>query len=341
MRDLTNYNLLGNNTFNIDVSCRRFVEIESPDEAKHFFSSLTDADRPLLIIGGGSNLLFTKDYDHTIVRSQIKGIDCVSESANDVLLRCGSGEQWDDVVNFCVKHGYYGAENLSLIPGDVGASAVQNIGAYGAEVKNLIAKIEAVDTTTGKEIEISSSECQYGYRMSRFKTDWRGRYFITHVTYRLQKTFKPNIDYGRIREQLAAKGIAEPNAADVREAVINIRMAMLPDTKVLGNAGSFFVNPVVSQDQFKALQDKYPSIPYYIIDEGDNSQVKIPAGWLIEQCGWKGRTLGNVGVHERQALVLVNRGGARGNEIVELCQMICNDVNKKFGIEIKPEVNII
>ena len=269
--------------------------------------------------------------------SAIKGISA-EERDGEVWLRCGSGETWDDVVALCVQRGWYGAENLSLIPGDVGASAVQNIGAYGTEVKDIVERIEAVDVGTGQMVEIAASECQYGYRDSRFKHEWHQRFFITAVTYRLSLSFEPRLDYGNIREMLAQRGITQPTAAQLRQVIIDIRNAKLPDTKVEGNAGSFFVNPVVSREKYEQLAAEYPGMPHYTTDDG---REKIPAGWLIEQCGWKGRTLGRAGVHHRQALVLVNKGGATGEEVLRLCETVKADVRSKFGIEIHSEVNII
>ena len=337
MRDILHFDLSEHNTFGIHASCKRFVEIDTAEEAAAFFPSLHDADMPLLIIGGGSNLLLTADFNGTVVRSAIKGISA-EERDGEVWLRCGSGETWDDVGALCVQRGWYGAENLSLIPGDVGASAVQNIGAYGTEVKDIVERIEAVDVGTGQMVEIAASECQYGYRDSRFKHEWHQRFFITAVTYRLSLSFEPRLDYGNIREMLAQRGITQPTAAQLRQVIIDIRNAKLPDTKVEGNAGSFFVNPVVSREKYEQLAAEYPGMPHYTTDDG---REKIPAGWLIEQCGWKGRTLGRAGVHHRQALVLVNKGGATGEEVLRLCETVKADVRSKFGIEIHSEVNII
>ena len=337
MRDILHFDLSKHNTFGIHASCKRFVEIDTAEEAAAFFPSLHDTDLPLLIIGGGSNLLLTADFPGTVVRSAIKGISA-EERDGEVWLRCGSGETWDDVVALCVQRGWYGAENLSLIPGDVGASAVQNIGAYGTEVKDIVERIEAVDISTGERVQIPASECQYGYRDSRFKHEWHQRFFITAVTYRLSLSFEPRLDYGNIREMLSQKGITQPTAAQLRQVIIDIRNAKLPDTKVEGNAGSFFVNPVVSREKYEQLAAKYPGMPHYMIDD---CHEKIPAGWLIEQCGWKGRTLGRAGVHHRQALVLVNKGGATGEEVLRLCETVKADVRRKFGIEIHSEVNII
>ena len=336
MRDIPDYSLLRHNTFGIDAKCRRFVEFETVEELRQTVCSLQEADRPLLLLGGGSNLLLTGDYPGTVLHSAIKGMTHREEDGH-VLLRVGSGEVWDEVVDTCVTRGWYGAENLSLIPGEVGASAVQNIGAYGAEVKDLIVEVEAVEILTGETVRFTNADCAYSYRQSRFKQDWRDRYVITYVTYRLSKCFEPRLDYGNIRTELERNGIDKPTARQLRDTIIRIREAKLPDPKVEGNGGSFFMNPIVSREQFEQLLSRYPQMPHYYIDE---SHEKIPAGWMIDQCGWKGRSLGRAGVHDKQALVLVNRGGATGQEIVHLCQVIRKDVLETFGVEIFPEVNI-
>lgn len=337
MRNLTHFNLLEYNTFGIDAYCKRFIEFDTEEELKDVLSSLTASDRPLLLLGGGSNLLLTGDYPGTVLHSRIKGKD-VSFEGDDVLIRCGSGENWDDLVAHCVAHGWHGAENLSLIPGEVGASAVQNIGAYGMEVKDLIVSVEALEVSTGRKITFLNHECAYAYRQSKFKNEWKDRFVITYVTYCLSRHFRPHLDYGNIRVSLKSKGIDMPTPQQLRDVVIEIREAKLPDPKVEGNAGSFFMNPIVDESLFERIFAEYPLMPHYILD---NRQVKIPAGWLIEQCGWKGKTLGNAGVHAKQALVLVNKGGATGQEIVTLCRRIQEDVERKFGIKITPEVNIL
>ena len=337
MRDVRNYNLLAHNTFGINASCRRFVEFETAQEAASFFSSYSLGVEPLLLIGGGSNLLLTGDFPGLVLRSDIKGMTA-RETDGHVLLRCGSGEVWDDVVAYSVSQGWHGAENLSLIPGDVGASAVQNIGAYGAEIKDILVEVEAIEMATGQMVTFTNADCEYAYRDSRFKHDWKNRFFITAVTYRLEKSFQPCLEYGNIRQKLAAEGIDHPTAEQLRQTIINIRNEKLPDVKVEGNAGSFFVNPVVSREKYLELEALYPGMPHYTIDE---EHEKIPAGWMIEQCGWKGRTLGHAGVHSRQALVLVNRGGATGQEVLRLCQAVQKDVLRRFGIEIHSEVNIV
>lgn len=346
MRDLHHYSLLSHNTFGIDVECDRLLEYATIEEACKIAALLTDADRPLLILGGGSNLLLTGNYHGTVLHSAIKGIEELpakeGNADGEILLRCGSGEVWDDVVAYAVAHGYYGAENLSAIPGEVGASAVQNIGAYGVEVKDFIEEVEAVELATGQIRVFSNEDCQYSYRQSRFKHEWRDCYLVTHVTYRLSCVFTPHLDYGNIRAELVQEGIEHPTSQQLRQAIIRIREAKLPDPKVLGNAGSFFMNPIVDAEKFHCLQKLYPQMPYYEVATAGKlpGGYKIPAGWLIDQCGWKGRSLGRAGVHDKQALVLVNRGGATGADIVRLCRTIQHDVALRFGINIQPEVNI-
>lgn len=341
MKDLQNYSLKAHNTFGIDATCRRFVDFESADEVAHFVSE-GQLQEPYFVIGAGANVLFTRDYEGTVLHSSIKGI-AIKPTTSDLRpttcdIVAGSGEMWDGLVAYAVESGLYGAENLSLIPGDVGASAVQNIGAYGVEAKDLILEVEAVDLHTGAKVVLKADDCHYGYRQSRFKNEWRGRYFITSVTYRFSKTFTPRLEYGNIRSYLEQQGIAAPTAVQLRQAIIDIRRAKLPDPEVLGNGGSFFMNPIVDKAKFLELLKQYPEMPHYAVDA---DHEKIPAGWMIEQCGWKGRALGRAGVYEKQALVLVNLGGATGQEVLTLCQTVCRDVKAKFGVEIRPEVNII
>ena len=342
MKDIQNYSLKEHNTFGIDAKCRRFIEFEDDDEAVEVAKILRESATPYIIIGGGSNLLLTKDFDGIVVRSGIKGhyFEESGDGSQETVVRmtCGSGEVWDDMVATSIKAGYYGMENLSLIPGDVGASAVQNIGAYGVEAKDLIVSVEAVEIATGQVVTISGKDCGYGYRQSKFKQEWKNRYLITHVTYQLSTSFQPHLDYGNIRQELEKKGITEPTAQQVRDIIIDIRNAKLPDPKVMGNAGSFFMNPIVTRQKYEKLAAQHPDMPHYKVD---SRHEKIPAGWMIEQCGWKGKSLGRAGVHDKQALVLVNRGGATGAEIVALCDAIRKDVKTKFDIDIHPEVNII
>lgn len=333
MRDICNYSLKAHNTFGIDARCSRFLEYENEQEAQQVAQILNGSDTPYIIIGGGSNLLLTQDYEGIVVHSAIKGYEIEGTS-----MVCGSGMVWDDIVAISLQHELYGAENLSLIPGDVGASAVQNIGAYGVEVKDLISEVYAVEISTGQHRIFKNSECGYGYRQSRFKQEWRHQFLMTKVCYEFSPVFEPHLDYGNIRAELDRRGIVSPSAQQLRQVIIDIRNAKLPDPKVTGNAGSFFMNPVVSRDKYEALAAANPGMPHYTVDD---SHEKIPAGWMIEQCGWKGRSLGRAGVHDKQALVLVNRGGATGSEIVDLCRKIQQDVKERFGVDIQPEVNII
>ena len=328
------YSLLPYNTFGIDVSASRFLEYASVAELKEYIAQGA-VTTPFLHIGGGSNLLFTKDYDGLILHSRIGGIEVTAEDSQTVSLRVGAGVVWDDFVACCVEHGWYGAENLSLIPGEVGASAVQNIGAYGVEVKDLITAVETVNVQ-GYGRVYSVEECEYAYRSSIFKRPENKSVFVTYVRFRLSKEERYTLDYGTIRQELAK--YPAPTLPIVRKVIIEIRESKLPDPKVMGNAGSFFMNPIVAKEKLEALQRDYPRIPYYELPDG---RVKIPAGWMIDQCGWKGKSLGPAAVHDKQALVLVNRCGAKGSDIVALSDAVRASVRDKFGIDIHPEVNVI
>ena len=328
------YSLLPYNTFGIDVNASRFLEYASVAELKEYIAQGA-VTTPFLHIGGGSNLLFTKDYDGLILHSRIGGIEVTAENSQTVSLRVGAGVVWDDFVACCVEHGWYGAENLSLIPGEVGASAVQNIGAYGVEVKDLITAVETVNIQ-GYERVYSVEECEYAYRNSIFKRPENKSVFVTYVHFRLSKEERYTLDYGTIRQELAK--YPAPTLPIVRKVIIEIRESKLPDPKVTGNAGSFFMNPIVAKEKLEALQRDYPRIPYYELPDG---RVKIPAGWMIDQCGWKGKSLGPAAVHDKQALVLVNRGGAKGSDVIALSDAVRASVRDKFGIDIHPEVNVI
>ncbi len=337
MKDLTDYSLLAHNTFGIDARCSRFIEYSTVEEARQVADILVGEGKPYIVVGSGSNLLLTADFPGIVVHSAIRGIEAQDDGDGHVLLACGSGEVFDDVVDYAVSHAWYGAENLSLIPGEVGASAVQNIGAYGVEAKDIIDKVEAVEISTGEIRCFDNANCAYGYRQSRFKHEWENKFLITRVVYRLTRRFSPHLDYGNIRAWLEQDGIVHPTARQLRATIIRMRESKLPDPKREGNAGSFFMNPVVGRDKYESLASLYPQMPHYKVDD---SHEKIPAGWLIEQCGWKGKNLGRAGVYAKQALVLVNRGGATGEDVVRLCKAIQKDVYEKFGIEIVPEVNI-
>ena len=347
MKDFNDYSLLRHNTFGIDVHCLRYIEYASTDEAVQACALLRASENPFLIIGAGSNLLLTKDFEGIVVSAEKRfevSMQADLEHPESVLLACWAGTIFDDVVAYAVSKGWHGAENLSLIPGQVGASAVQNIGAYGAEACNIIERIEAVEIATGKIVDIKGVDCAYSYRQSKFKQVWKNRYLITRVIYRMSNCFEPQLGYGNIKTRLEEQGIVNPTAAQVRETVIAIRREKLPDPAVEGNAGSFFMNPVVDEVKFKDLQKQYPDIPYYIIKSVSGSSAdahyKIPAAWMIDRCGWKGRSVGAVGVHVRQPLVLVNKGGATGQDVLNLCLAIQKDVQEKFGIALFPEVNI-
>lgn len=322
------------NTFGIDVTAARFLEYGSEDELRELIAA-GQVVAPWLHIGGGSNLLFIKDYEGTVLHSRIGGLEVASEDEEHVWVRVGAGVVWDDFVAWCVKRHWYGAENLSLIPGEVGASAVQNIGAYGVEVKDLITSVETINMAREKRI-YGVDECGYSYRKSLFKQPEMKAVFVTYVNFCLSKREYYTLDYGTIRQELEKYPVL--NLETLRRVIIDIRQSKLPDPKVLGNAGSFFMNPIVPRRQFESLQREYPDMPHYDVDAG---RVKIPAAWMIDRCGWKGKALGPAAVHGRQALVLVNSGGATGADIVALSDAVRASVREKFGIDIHPEVCLI
>jgi UDP-N-acetylmuramate dehydrogenase len=331
MKIIDNCPLKERHTFGMDVKADRLIEFANEDELK---SALTGAVKPLLFMGGGSNLLFLNNFAGTVFHSVIDDIDIVAEDDNSISLRVGSGVVWDDFVAYCVEKGWWGVENLSLIPGEVGASAVQNIGAYGVEVKDVLQSIEAISVDDLSKRIFTNAECNYGYRDSIFKKSLKGKYVITYVTYRLSKKANPNIGYGALKSVLAEN----PSLKEIRDTIIAVRNSKLPDPKVYGNAGSFFMNPVIPMEQFVALQSRYPDIPSYPASDG---YIKVPAGWLIEKSGWKGKSLGNAAVYEKQALVLINRGGATGMEVKHLADTVIADVKEIFGITLHAEVNYI
>lgn len=330
-----NISLKQYNTFGIDVKASNFVEVTKIDELK---VALRSNITPLLILGGGSNILLTKDFSGLVIKNNIKGIEVVSEDDESVVLKVGAGENWHQFVMYCIENNYCGIENLSLIPGNVGASPMQNIGAYGVEVKDVITKVEALDLNSFETKEFSNSECEFGYRTSIFKTREKGNFFITAVYFSLSKAPNLNTSYGAIEGELDRLGIDNPTVKDVSNAVINIRQSKLPDPNEIGNSGSFFKNPVVSSEVKDSILNNYPTAPNYPQKDGT---FKMAAGWLIEQCGWKGKVIDNYGVHDKQALVLVNHGGAKGEDIFNLSEDIIKSVNQKFGITLEREVNII
>ena len=322
------------NTFGIDVTAAKFLEYSSEDELRKLIAE-GRVIAPVLHIGGGSNLLFVKDYEGTILHSRIDALEITAEDEERVSVRVGAGVVWDDFVALCVERHWYGAENLSLIPGEVGASAVQNIGAYGVEVKDLITSVETINMEGEKHV-YRVDECSYSYRKSLFKQPEMKTVFVTFVNFCLSKREHYTLDYGTIRQELEKYPVV--NIETLRRVIIDIRRNKLPDPKVLGNAGSFFMNPVVPREQFEALQREYKDMPHYDVDA---DSVKIPAAWMIEQCGWKGKALGPAAVHGRQALVLVNLGGATGADILALSDAVRASVRAKFGIDIHPEVCLI
>ncbi len=335
IRKCTHFSLLPYNTFGIDASADVFVEYTSIEDLKKLLADDT-LPKPFLQIGGGSNLLFVSDFKGTAFHSAIKGMQVVEETDTEVYVRVGAGEVWDDFVAFAVDNGWCGAENLSLIPGEVGASAVQNIGAYGAEAKDLIDRVETVEVETGSERVFTNVECQFSYRKSIFKGELKGKYVVTYVVYRLSKQMYYNLEYGNIRAEL--EHCQDINLSTIRQAIIHIRQTKLPDPKEQGNGGSFFMNPIIDRAQYEELKKHYEDMPHYVVDE---QHVKVPAAWMIDRCGWKGYVSGRVGVHDKQALVLVNRGGATGTEVVQLARSIQQSVLERFGISIYPEVNFI
>lgn len=322
------------NTFGLDVKAGRWLEYASVEELKALIAE-GQISSPYLHVGSGSNLLFLGDFEGAVLHSAIRSIELVNQDAEKVWLRVGAGVIWDDFVAYCVERGYYGAENLSLIPGEVGASAVQNIGAYGVEVKDLISCVETLDVHGDRRV-FGVEECGYAYRNSVFKRPDMKSFFVTHVTFALNKAEQYTLNYGTIRQEL--EKYPQIDLATVRQVIVSIRESKLPDPKVLGNAGSFFMNPIVTRAKYETLLQEYPSMPSYQVDA---THVKIPAGWMIEQCGWKGKSLGNAAVHDKQALVLVNCGGATGADIVALSDAVRAAVREKFGVEIHPEVNMI
>ncbi len=337
------HSLLGDNTFHIDQKCDEYAVFANEAEAVELARGMKE---PFLLLGGGSNLLLTNDF-HGMVVTPEKRFDIaveLREGSNEPCLRCWAGTTFDDVVDYAVRHGYHGLENLSLIPGECGASAIQNIGAYGAEIKDVMLDIEAVEIGTGRVVKIKAGDCDYSYRQSKFKHEWKNKYIVVYVTYQLHRAFKPELDYGNIRKQLEDRKIDESQltAATLRDVIIDIRQAKLPDPAVKGNAGSFFMNPIVDAAVFDRLRKSHPDIRYFEVPQPDGTtKYKIPAGWMIDQCGWKGKSLGRAAVYDKQALILVNNGGATGNDVVELMKAVQKAVNDKFGLEIKPEVNIV
>lgn len=334
-----NVDLKSYNTFGISVRAKYFRALRNIDQAQELLRSEIFKREKHLFLGGGSNVLFTKDYDGLVIRVEIKGIQVIQENDDTVTLEVGAGENWHEFVMYCVARNLGGVENLSLIPGTVGAAPMQNIGAYGVEIKNSISSVKAIDISTGLTKTFTNAECQFGYRESIFKQAAKDRYLISGVTMVLtKKNHQFNTSYGAINEILKEQGVDVPSVKSVSDAVIAIRRSKLPDPSKIGNAGSFFKNPSATAELYDVLKKEYPSLPSYPAPDGLH---KIPAGWLIEQSGWKGKTFGNIGVHQHQALVLVNYGGGEGEKIWELAMNIRASVKEKFEITLQPEVNVI
>ncbi|MEN9523238.1 MAG: UDP-N-acetylmuramate dehydrogenase [Bacteroidota bacterium] len=332
-----NITLKNFNTFSIEVIGKYFAEINSFIDLNELANDEI-FNQPKLVLGGGSNILFTKNYDGLVIKNNLKGISIIDETNEFVLVKAAAGEVWHQFVLFCIENNYCGIENLSLIPGCVGASPMQNIGAYGVEIKDVFYSLEAFHIHDKKVVTFNLNECEFGYRESVFKRKFKNQFIITSVTFKLNK--KPNfkISYGAIEQQLEQMKVKELSIKAISDAVIAIRSSKLPNPAEIGNAGSFFKNPEISLEKYNSLKSEFKEIVAYDVANGNK---KLAAGWLIEQCGWKGKTIGNCGVHKNQALVLVNYGGAKGDEIYNLSTEIINSVNSKFGVELEREVNIM
>jgi UDP-N-acetylmuramate dehydrogenase len=333
MQFAVNVDLKPYNTFGLTATAQYFSKLSSVEELSNL-----NTDAPVLVLGGGSNLLFRDNINGLVLKNEIMGIDLIREDADHVYVRAGAGENWHGFVEHCIANGWCGVENLALIPGCIGASPMQNIGAYGVEIKDVFHSLEAWHLQDKELHPFSLEDCAFGYRESVFKRKYKGQYIITHVTYRLQKTPEFHISYGAIQQELERMGVQELNIRAVADAVIAIRRSKLPDPAVIGNAGSFFKNPEVPAETFNALKQRFPDIVGYPTSSG---MVKLAAGWLIERAGWKGYRKGDAGVHAKQALVLVNYGKASGDEIYQLSEEILHSIDTQFGVHLEREVNII
>lgn len=332
-----NISLKPYNTFGIDETAKRFCTIQSAEQLQQL---ITDGEQDFFMLGGGSNLLLTQPVEQLVLKNEILGKEIVDETDATVTIAFGGGENWHESVLWAVENNYGGIENLSLIPGTIGAAPIQNIGAYGVELKDIFVKLEAIHTETGKQRIFTKEDCAFGYRNSVFKHELKGQYFITKVYLELTKKrhHQINTSYGAIVAVLEEKNIQKPTIQDISDAVIQIRSSKLPDPKKFGNSGSFFKNPIISKDYFEEMQSFFPSIVAYPQADGN---VKVPAGWLIEKCGWKGKMVGNVACYAHQALVIVNLGNATGKEVLEHAKRIIDSVDNTFGIQLEPEVNIM
>ena len=338
MNIIENYPLLKLNTFGVDVKAKYFTSINTINELIEVTKTNLFKDLELLILGGGSNILFTKDFDGLVILNNIKGKEIIDQNQQSIFLKIGAGENWHELVMYCVDNGWGGIENLSLIPGNTGTAPMQNIGAYGVEIKETFIELEALEISSGKIVKFNNSDCEFGYRESVFKNKMKNQYIILNITLELKKNPVLNINYGDVKAILESQNIKNPTIKEVSNAIISIRQSKLPDPKKIGNSGSFFKNPIVSLNQLELIKKKYPNVVNYEINE---NEFKIAAGWLIERAGWKGKKFNNYGIHEKQALVLVNYGLANGMEIFELSEKIILDIKDKFGITLEREVNII
>lgn len=337
MNILSNISLKPYNTFGLNVNAKQFVSVDNIDQLKEVIK--LQVNTPTLILGGGSNVLLTKDYGGLVIHLNLKGKEVIHNKDGQVNIKVQAGENWHEFVLWCLEHNYGGIENLSLIPGNVGTAPIQNIGAYGVELKDVFYSCEALNLETLEIESFTNTDCHFGYRDSIFKREAKGKYVIANVTLRLTKeNHNLHTSYGAITSELESLKISSPTIQDISQVVINIRQSKLPDPKHIGNSGSFFKNPVISTSLFTELKDQFPEIPSYPVSK---QEVKVPAGWLIEKAGFKGKRLGNYGVHEKQALVLVNYGGADGNDIYNLAVIIQKTVKRLFNITLETEVNII
>lgn len=338
MNIIENYPLLKLNTFGVDVKAKYFVSINTINKLIEVTKTNVFKDLQLLILGGGSNILFTKDFDGLVILNNIKGKEIIDQNQKSIFLKIGAGENWHELVMYCVDNGWGGIENLSLIPGNTGTAPMQNIGAYGVEIKETFVELEALEISSGKIVKFNNSDCEFGYRESVFKNKMKNQYIILNITLELKKNPVININYGDVKAILETQNIKNPAIKEVSNAIISIRQSKLPDPKKIGNSGSFFKNPIVTLNQLELIKKKYPNVVNYEINE---NEFKIAAGWLIERAGWRGKKFNNYGVHEKQALVLVNYGLANGMEIFDLSEKIILDIKDKFGITLEREVNII
>ena len=332
-----NISLKPYNTFGVEAKAKYFVEAKNENDLLEIFENNTAKTEKLLVLGGGSNMLFTENFNGLVLKVGISGITYTTQG-DDVLLTAGAGVIWNDLVNYCVENGFAGMENLSLIPGTVGASPIQNIGAYGVELKDIFTSCTAFEIATGNIKTFTYEDCNFGYRDSVFKNEFKGKYIITSVTFHLSKTANLKTHYGAITTELLARGIDKPTIADISKVVSAIRVSKLPDPKTIGNAGSFFKNPIISQSDFDILSANFPDVVNFPVG---NNEVKLAAGWLIEQCGFKGMVVGETGTWKNQALVLVNHGNASGHEVYNFSEQIIKTVRAKFNVNLEREVNIL